>query len=171
MIRLGALTDRLPHPRRRPTATLGRTVLGGTLGSAMILVANQLAERLGLTDLDLLRVLGLTFRDPEEAGVRPAGLAWYALTGGVLVPALYWLGFRLLGRSGARPGGAFGIVHYIVSGALVGATTPRHPKRRSGQGRPMGAFVSRYGPLEWLANLAGHVLYGVIVGRVAARRA
>lgn len=161
------LTDRLSSPPR--TATLGGAVLGGGLASAAILAANQLADRLGLTDLDLLRVLGLTFRDPGQDGVKPAGLAWYSLWGGLLVPTLYWLGFRLLGRAGARLGGAFGMVHYVASGALLAATTPRRPKQQAGQGRPMGAYVSRYGPLEWRANLAGHVLYGVIVGRVAAR--
>ena len=159
---------------RAGAVTLGRTLLGGTLASAAILLVNQLADRVGLTDLDLLRVLGLTFRNPSDGGVnddgvKPAGLVWYSVWGGVLVPALYWLGFRLLGRSGGRVGGLFGILHYVASGALLAATMPRHPKRRFGHGRPMGAFVARYGPLEWLANLAGHVLYGLVVGRVAAR--
>ena len=158
-----------PRSRVQRPASLGGAVLGGTLGSAGIIAANQLAERLGLTDLDLLRVLGLTFRDPNESGVKPAGLAWYGATGGLLVPALYWLGFRLLGRAGTWPGGVFGIVHYIVSGALLAVTTPRRPKEVSGYGRPMGAFLAHYGRLEWLANLAGHVLYGIIVGRGAAR--
>ena len=29
--------------------------------------------------------------------------------------------------------------------------------------------LARYGPREWLANLAGHLLYGASVGREAAR--
>ena len=153
---------------RRP-ARLGGAVLGGALGSAAIVAVNQAADRLGLTNLDLLGILGLTFRDPEEDGVKPAGLAWYGLWGGLLVPTLYWLGFRQLGRAGARTGGAFGIVHYVASGALLAMTTPRRPKRVVGRGRPMGGFVSSYGPLEWLANLVGHVLYGAVVGRFAAR--
>ena len=156
-------------PARRPLS-LGGAVLGGTVAAAAIIAANQLADRLGLTDLDLLRVLGLTFRDPGQARVKPAGLAWYGLSGGVLVPALYWLGFRRLGRAGSRPGALFGIVHYVASGALLAATAPRHPKQPAGQGRPMGAFLSAYGPLEWSANLAGHLLYGASVGLGAAIR-
>jgi hypothetical protein len=153
-----------------PPATLGGAILGGALAAGAIVLANQLADRLGLTDLDLLRVLGLTFRPPREAGVKPAGLAWYMLSGGVLVPTLYWLGFRLLGRAGAGVGLLFGLLHYVASGALLGATTPRRPKDPVGEGRPMGAFVSRYGPLEWSANLVGHLLYGAVLGRVARRR-
>ena len=150
-------------------ASLGGAVLGGSLASAAIIAADQLAERLGLTDLDLLRVLGLTFRDPGEDGLEPAGLVWYGFWGGLLVPALYWLGFRLLGRAGTRPGLLFGTLHYVASGALLAATTPRRPKDPAGHGRPMGGFLARYGPLEWVANLTGHVLYGGIVGRMAAR--
>ena len=144
-------------------------VRGGALASAAIVAVNRLAARLKPTDLDLLRVLGLTFRDPGEQGVKPAGLAWYLVSGGLLVPVLYWLGFRLLGRAGARPGGLFGLVHYVLSGALLAATTPRRPKDPVGQGRPMGGFLARYGPLEWLANLVGHVAYGSMLGRMAAR--
>ena len=144
-------------------------MLGGALGSAAILAVNQLADYLELTDLDLLRVLGLTFRDPNEDGIKSVGLAWYGLWGSLVVPTLYWLGFRLLGRSGAWPGGAFGVAHYVLSGVLLAATTPGRPKRPIGRGRPLGGFVSHYGPLEWLANLVGHVLYGAVVGRVATR--
>lgn len=158
---------RAPIGQSARPAGFGRAVLGGAIASTAILLANQAADRLGLTDLDLLRVLGLTFRDPNQAGIRPAGLVWFGLSGGLLVPSVYWLGFRLLGRSGAANGALFGAVHYVVSGAILAATTPRHPKRRVGHGRPLGGFVSRYGPLEWLANLTGHLLYGVAVGRAA----
>ena len=135
-----------PYVRARRPARLGGAVLGGALGSAAIVAVNQAADRLGLTDLDLLRILGLTFRDPEDGGIKPAGLAWYGLWGGLLVPAMYWVGFRRLGRAGGRVGGVFGIVHYLASGTLLAATTPRRPKRVVGRGRPMGGFVSRYGP-------------------------
>ncbi len=153
-------------PPHQP-AVLSGAIRGGALASALILLVNQVADRLHLTDLDLLRVLGLTFRDPADRGVKPAGLIWYGVSGGLLAPSLYWLGLRLVGRSGALVGGLFGILHYVVSGAILAATTPRRPKRRFGRGRPMGAFVTSYGPLERLANLAGHMLYGAVVGRVA----
>ncbi len=157
--------DRHADPRR--PASFAGAVVGGALASAAIIGVNQLAARLRLTDLDLLRVLGLTFRDPSEDGVKPAGLAWYLFSGGLVVPTLYWVGFRLLGRAGAGPGSLFGLGHYVLSGTLLAATTPRRPKDPIGHGRPMGPFLSRYGPLEWLANLAGHLAYGTIVGRAA----
>jgi hypothetical protein len=168
MLHPDARAKQPPGSARRP-ATLAGAILGGVLASGLILLVNQLADRLGLTDLDLLRVLGLTFRSPRDEDVKPVGLAWYALSGGILVPTLYWLGFRLLGRGGAGVGLVFGGLHYVASGAILGATTPRRPKDPAGEGRPMGAFVTRYGRLEWLANLVGHAFYGALLGRVARR--
>lgn len=163
---------RIYLPPTRPSArpSLIGAILGGLAASGGILVANQAADRLGLTELDLLRVLGLTFREPDVDGVRSAGLAWYVTSGGLVVPLLYWLGFSLLGRVGGGAGVSLGLVHYVVSGCVLAMTHPQRPKRLRGKGRPMGGFVFAYGPLEWGANLAGHLVYGMLVGRLALPR-
>ena len=155
----------------RPPPSLRGAVLGGTVGAVAIMATNQLAESLGLTELDLPRVLGLTFRNPGQEGVKPTGHAYYAAWGGLVVPGLYWLGLRKLGSVGGRAGLALGVVHYLLSGAILAVTTPRRPKCRRGKGRPMGGFVSGYGPLEWTANLGGHLAYGALIGAGADRRA
>jgi hypothetical protein len=152
----------------RPPSVTG-TLAGGVLGAALLVGVNQCAYRLAVTDLDLPRVLGLSFRDPGDAGVTGAGLAWYGVTGGLLVPLLYWLGFRLLGRAGAGPGVCLGVAHYLGSGLLLAASHPRRPKRSDGEGRPMGAFLSGYGVLERAANLVGHLADGLVVGTASGR--
>jgi len=53
------------------------TILGGLGVSVGILAANRLAERLELSELDFPRVLGLTFRDPEQDRVQTTGLLWH----------------------------------------------------------------------------------------------
>ena len=157
------------HPLRNPP-TLRGAIAGGTAASALIMAADQLAHPLTLTDYDLPEILGLSFGHRGQRRVKPAGLAWYFFSGGLLVPTGYWLGFRLLGRTGVVPGLGLGIGHYLAAGALLGLTNPERPKRQRGHGRPMGAFLSRYGPLEQAANLVGHLIYGLCVGRAAARR-
>ena len=144
-----------------PAPSLLGTILGGLGVSVGILAANRLAERLELSELDLPRVLGLTFRDPEQDRVQTTGLLWYFAWGGAVVPTLYWLGFRAPGRTGARAGFVLGIGHYLVSGAILGASHPDYPKQSRGPGRPMGLF-------DWCANLAGHIAYGLVVGWAAA---
>ena len=87
-----------------------------------------------------------------------------------MVPTLYWLGFRSLGTAGARRGLVLGLVHYLASGLLLGASEPASPKRRRGRGWPMGPLLSGYGPLEQAMNLLGHLGYGTLVGLATARR-
>jgi hypothetical protein len=140
------------------------------MASSILLLANQGAGRLGMTDLDLSRVLGLSFREPGERKLKLAGAVWYFAAGGVLVPVLYWLGFRFLEVAGARWGLILGGVHYLASGLLLAVTEPRHPKCWQGRGRPMGPFLTSYGPLERSANLLGHLAYGTVVGIAADRR-
>ncbi len=145
------------------------TVLGGLLASAGLIAANQLAHAAGRTDLDLPRVLGLTFRQPGQAGIKPAGLAWYLVSGGCLVPLLYWLGLRGMGQSGPLPGLLLGTVHYLAASALLALTDPPRPKRSFGEGRPLGAFLRHYGAFERWSNLLAHLGYGVVVGTAAGR--
>jgi len=159
----------MPTRHAEPRSFTG-TVAGGLVASSVILLANQVAERLELTDLDLPPVLGLSFLDPDQHGIKLAGSVWYFFTGGLVVPTLYWLGFRLMGMAGARRGLAFGTVHYLASGMLLVVSEPRYPKRRRGRGRPMGPLLSRYGALEQAMNLLGHLGYGTLLGLTAARR-
>jgi hypothetical protein len=150
----------------RPSVT--GALLGGLGASSGILALNQLATWLRLTELDLPCLLGLAFRQTGEDRIKLAGLAWYLTSGSLLIPSLYYLSFRLLGRAGPGPGLAVGVTHWLISGVLLAATRPRRPKRSVGKGRPMGSFVSEYGRLEWCANVAGHLAYGLAIGVAAS---
>ena len=149
------------------TAVTRGAAKGGLTASGVILALNQVAHAAGLTDYDLLQILGLSFGEPDRPTLKWGGLTWYFVTGGILVPTLYWLGFRLLGRAGGGPGACLGVAHYLGSG-LLAASDPRRPRRSAGEGRPMGASCG-YGVLERIANVAGHLAYGFIVGAASGR--
>jgi hypothetical protein len=153
----------------QPPARLVPTLLGGSGASALILIANTAAHARGWTTLDLPVVLGLTFRRPGESGLVAAGTAWYFLTGGLLVPVLYWLALRGLRRSGAGSGALLGLVHLALASGLLALSEPR-PPRRPGRGRPMGALLRHYGWLERAANVLGHLAYGAAVGMASRGR-
>jgi hypothetical protein len=141
-------------------------LLGGLAASAVILIANTAAHARGWTALDLPVVLGLTFRRPGQPGLAAAGTAWYFLSGGLLVPTLYWLALRGLGRSGPGSGAVLGLAHLALASGLLALSEPRPPKGR-GRGRPMGALLRHYGWLERAANVLGHLAYGVAVGMLS----
>jgi hypothetical protein len=148
---------------RQPPARLLPTLLGGLVASAVILIGNTAAQARGWTALDLPFVLGLTFRRPGQPGLAAAGTAGYFLSGGVLVPSLYWLALRGLGRSGPGTGALLGLAHLAAASGLLALSEPRPPRRR-GRGRPMGALLRHYGWLERTANVLGHLGYGAVVG-------
>jgi hypothetical protein len=149
--------------------SLRGALAGGAAASSAIIALDQLAHRLGLTDYDLPKILGLTFRDPGQPGLKLSGLAWYFLTGGLAIPAFYWLGFSAVRRADARIGLGLGALHWLLSGLLLAVTRPPRPKRARGEGRPMGGFLSKYGLLERSANIIGHLAYGAVVGAAASR--
>ncbi len=159
----------LQRRSKATTPSLRGAVRGGLSASSVILALNQGAHAAGLTDYDLLQILGLSFREPDRPALKWSGLTWYFATGGILVPTFYWLGFRLLGRAGGGPGVCLGVAHYLGSGLLLAASDPRRPKRSAGEGRPMGAFLCNYGVLERAANVAGHLAYGFVVGVASGR--
>ena len=96
----------------------------------------------------------------------PAGLAAAALPVHLAVSAaiavLYALGFGLAGAvdSGWAWGLIGGIVHWIVAGTFLGTV----PARDDGSMDTPGPFAMRTGSAGALSFLAGHLLFGLVVG-------
>ncbi len=132
----------------------------------------------GLTALRPAATLGdLLFRrrdaaeGPRAASGRAAraGAHVRALAGGVAhfllgtlaFPALYALAFHFAGHAEALLGAGLGAVHGLLAGLALPLAW-----RAAGRDRRAGAFGWRLGAATPVALLAGHVLYGTLLGYI-----
>ena len=155
----------MPQRSRHPAAWRRSPLAAGLAGVAAITPLAEAARTLRLGP-DLPRLLG-TLVAPPGCGARALGGAAYAASGPVF--ALGYAGaLRALGlRPGPSTGAALGLGHWALSGLTLGALSVLHPRRR----QPLpGAFARRYGPVGVVGTLAGHLLFGAVVGALLRPR-
>ena len=151
----------------RTLDSLPRTFASGAAGTAVLSALVAPALRRGWLRLDFGRVLG-TALAPDGPDTRTVGWALYALTG-MALPLGYRVLFELSGRGpSARLGAVIGVAHGAAALAGLASARRLHPRPRQADLRP----PDEYGALTLAALLAGHVLYGAVVGAVlsATRR-
>jgi hypothetical protein len=173
-------------------ATLTDTLLAGSIATAAFTVPMYVARAAGLSRADLPMLLG-TFVCRPGNGARAIGMVPHLLMSVAAIPVAYRSGFDLLGlHPNVRNGALLSIPHLAGSAAfmsVVGRMNPRaidppdlpfEPLQKrlhdEAQAEKMGrvlapGFAGR--KLGWLAPLslvAGHLLYGAIIGWWLGRR-
>lgn len=137
----------------RNDPTFERAVLGGLAGTMMMTAMMYLvAPMMGLR-MDIAAMLGSML-----GGSWAAGMMMHVVNGAVLFPAIYAfaLSSRLPGSAVVRGsiwGAALWLVAQTVAMPMMGA----------------GVFCSAIGgPMAAMASLVGHLIYGGVLGAVAA---
>lgn len=140
----------------------GHAFVAGVIGGVVVSAITALARALGVpVNFELL--LGTILGHPPSLATWLAGLAAHLLFAG-LVGLIYGWGFETLsGRADWRVGLAFGGVHAIVAGVLLWVLPVIHPLMAERIPAP-GPFLSRFGGLGVLVELAVHLVYGAVVG-------
>lgn len=149
---------------------------GGLLGTFVLTTVLRTATELGLTRLDLPFLLGTAVtRDRGRAKV----IGYLAHFGfGLLFSLGYAVFFLVVDASGWLLGTLLGIAHGLFAGtALVNVLLPVvHPlmgkpwtdARSSPLIEPPGFLMLNYGAGTPVVSMIAHVLYGAIVGGLAA---
>lgn len=108
----------------------------------------------------------LFFRDPSVPATETVGFALYLILGVTLLPALFYGLMRGMGGEGWGTGMAAGV---LVGGAAVAALPLLERVSacvRHGRLPPPGRFGLGWGRATPWAVLAGHVVYGAVLGGV-----
>ncbi|HET9671715.1 MAG TPA: hypothetical protein VFQ40_02565 [Actinomycetota bacterium] len=149
---------------------------GGLLGTFVLTTVLRTASELGLTRVDLPFLLGTAVT--RDRG-RAKAIGYVAHFGfGLLFSAAYAVFFLVVDASGWLLGALLGLAHGLFAGtALVNVLLPVvHPRmgkpwtdaRTSPLIEPPGFMMLNYGAGTPIVSLIAHVLYGAIVGGVAA---
>ena len=149
---------------------------GGLIGTVVLTSGSLLAQNLGWTRMDIPLLLGTIF-SADRARASVIGYAVHFANGLVFALA-YGLVFEATGRAGWLFGLLLGAVHGAFAGGgllnvLLPAVHPRMGKRWTDARaapvlEPPGFLLSNYGRATLVATFALHLVYGAIVGGVAA---
>lgn len=147
-------------------------LIGGFAGTLVLTTTLRAASEMGLTRMDLPFLLGAAFTDNRSKAKLIGYLCHFCL--GIVFALVYVALFAVIHRSGWWLGAAFGVVHSAFVGTvLVNVLLPAvHPRMGTPTSaaneapllEPPGFMMLNYGRTTPLVNLAGHVLYGAIVG-------
>jgi hypothetical protein len=156
--------------------SLWGTLAGGFIGTLLLTTLLRAASELRLTRVDLPFLLG-TMVTTDRLRAKALGYLFHFFFG-FLFALGYYAVFRSLGRAGWLLGAALGLVHALFTGsALVNVLLPVvHPRMGTSQSsietdtllEPPGFMMLNYGRGSPLAGLVAHVVYGALVGGLAA---
>jgi hypothetical protein len=143
---------------------IGKAFIAGLAGGAVMTLAMLLARETGLTTMDIEKKLGSMITGDLSRSAWQIGLAIHFVVSGLLA-LIYAFAFeRLTHKAGWVFGAAFGLVHAIISGFVMGALGEIHPLMRDGLLRAPGLFASNFGSATVALFVVGHVVYGAVVG-------
>ncbi|HEY7791124.1 MAG TPA: hypothetical protein VIC33_11455 [Vicinamibacterales bacterium] len=152
--------------------SLSAAVAGAFVGTLILSTGLRGASELGLTRMDLPFLLGTAFAS-SRTRAKVIGYGLHFLFG-VLFAFIYYAMFVAIGHSGWLIGGLLGLVHAMFSGTvLVNVLLPAvHPRMGSPFSasdsapliEPPGFMMHNYGRATPLLTIAGHIIYGAIIG-------
>jgi hypothetical protein len=140
--------------------------LGAGLAGAVVLLVLTDASRLaGVIEGNLTRYQGcLVVGRSDGAAAWFAGLGMHLVMGAVLALG-YAVAFGLIwGTASWTSGALLGALHGVAAGAGFPMLDSINPCVRDGRMRGFGLFGRGYGIMMTLGLLAGHVVYGAVVG-------
>jgi len=138
-------------------------VVAGLVGTAVFTMILALAPRMGMPKMDIVGLLSTMFGKENRLlgwmmhlmmGVIFALIYAFLWSKGVLAPN--WLG-----------GLAFGAVHWLIVGMIMGMMPIMHAGIRSGRVMTPGLWMTKGGGmLAFFGGLMGHMIFGVVVALV-----
>lgn len=136
----------------------------GAVGASVMLVMIALGRAMGLIQADMARYQGciLTGR-ADGPGPVLAGTAMHLTVGAVLAIG-YAVVFAVWGEASWPRGAAIGLVHWLVAGFGLPVMDAMNPCVRDGRTRGFGLFGKDQGVMMVLGFMAGHLVYGALVG-------
>ena len=152
--------------------TLSSGLAGGLLGTLVMTTVMRVASEIGLTRMDLALILGTTVTENRRKA-KAIGYVFQLLLG-LLFAFLYGAFFVMIGESSWWLGAILGAVQAVfVSSVVINVLLPVvHPRMGTPDTaaneialiEPPGFLMLNYGRNTFVVTLAGHVLFGAIVG-------
>ncbi len=145
--------------------------LAGFVATVAMTALMYLAPMMGMPKMDIATMLGTMFLS------RPAPAFWlgmmiHLMMGTVLFPAIYSFALQPGTGSGTGRGAFWGLILWAAANLMVmplmGAI---HPMVKSGMMPAPGFLMLHLGVMAPVGSLVGHLVYGMLLGRLAGPKA
>jgi hypothetical protein len=147
---------------------MGTLMWAGFAASVLAACTFWLLRTTGLTRFSPTTLLGcMVHRDPRLPLTETTGVVLFMLVGTTLVPMLYAVAMRAAGGLGWGTGVVVGLVHGALTAGLLPWVAGSSACVRDGHLPRPGRLALGWGRGTPAAVVAGHVVYGAIVGAVA----
>lgn len=139
-------------------------IVWGLLATVAFTLAGLIGRRTGMTDLDIVEVLGSTVADPGSGEARSVGALLHLVNGAVLAVAwVYTVGLLGLEATWVTALG-WAVVLAILALVMLSSIGPFHPAVRAGKLREPGLAGMNFGRMTPAGSLMGHLVYGLVLG-------
>lgn len=144
-----------------------KLLAAGFAATVLMTALMYMAPLMRMPKMDIAAMLGTMFL----ASPGPAfwlGLMLHLMMGTVLFPAVYHLLFRPLSGGGSGRGLLFGLLLWAAVNMMVMPMIGRiHPLVKNGMMPAPGFLMLKLGVLAPIGSFIGHLLYGVVLGKLA----
>lgn len=166
---MALITEHQQHGNHHFNRVSNASVFGaGVAGAVVVVLILTVARAIGITSFNISMIIGSIFTQALTDTTWFIGFAIHLLLGGV-VALMYASAFRKLSESGATPGAgagaAFGVVHWMIGGILIGLVGLIHPLMPESLPSP-GFFAVSYGLISMVVIFIAHMVYGAVVGSI-----
>ncbi|MFQ5434035.1 MAG: DUF6789 family protein [Anaerolineae bacterium] len=139
-------------------------IVAGIVGTIVMTMVMVMAPKMGMPKMDIVGMLGSMFNTKSN---RPMGMAMHGMMGVVfaIIYALLWNAG--IGTVSWLGGVVFGVVHWLVSGAMMGGMPMMHAGVKAGTVNAPGVYMTNNGgAMAFMGGLIGHVIFGLVVALV-----
>jgi hypothetical protein len=147
-------------------------IAAGFFATLVLTTMARAAGEMGLTRMDMPFLLGTSVTENRRKAKAIGYVLHFAL--GIAFASLYTLFFLVIGRSGWWIGALLGVVHALFNGTVLlnvllpivhpRIGTPETAANEIALLEPPGFLMLNYGRNTFLVTLAGHIVYGAIIG-------
>ncbi len=139
-------------------------ITAGIAGTIVMTMVMMMAPKMGLPKMDIVGMLGSMFSAESN---RMVGMIMHFMMGIVfaIVYALLWNAG--IGTVSLLWGAIFGMVHWLISGVMMGGMSMMHAGVKAGTVNAPGVYMtSNGGMMAFMGGLIGHVIFGLVVALV-----
>jgi len=143
----------------------------GVLGAVVMTLLREIGRATLGMEVSMEILLGTMLGLQPDPGVAAwiFGFAMHLVAGGVF-GLIYAFGFEALKRGSAWTGVAFGAMHAVLAGLILGIMPMMHPQM-PGAVDPPGIFLANYGWMGVAGFVVPHLIFGAVVGGMYGRAA
>ncbi len=145
--------------------TITAVIIAGLIGAIVFSVFTAMARSVGMTTMSIEKTLGAMFGEGTTAEL----MGWAThLASGIVFALIYAVLFNAVGTTnGWLFGSIFGLGHGLITGGLVmPMMSTVHPAVHTGKIKAPGFFAVNAGPMTPMGLMAGHIIFGAVVGVV-----